>query len=217
LPYGGTRFFHSSGDPPELQLSQDQAASQGTQPSESSQFLKLFLEVAPIGIFFLVNSYQGIFWGTGIFMVATVVSLVVSRALLGRIPVMPFVSGIFVVTFGALTLILQDALFIKLKPTIVNALFSIILFGGLMTGRPLLQHLMGDVFQLTPKGWTVLTFRWACFFALLAIINEVVWRNFSESFWISFKVWGVMPLTMAFAIAQLGVLKRHQTPDPSSE
>jgi intracellular septation protein len=217
LPYGGTRFCHSSGDPPELQLSQDQAASQGTQPSESSQFLKLFLEVAPIGIFFLVNSYQGIFWGTGIFMVATVVSLVVSRALLGRIPVMPFVSGIFVVTFGALTLILQDALFIKLKPTIVNALFSIILFGGLMTGRPLLQHLMGDVFQLTPKGWTVLTFRWACFFALLAIINEVVWRNFSESFWISFKVWGVMPLTMAFAIAQLGVLKRHQTPDPSSE
>ena len=198
-------------------MSQDQAASQGTQPSESSQFLKLFLEVAPIGIFFLVNSYQGIFWGTGIFMVATVVSLVVSRALLGRIPVMPFVSGIFVVTFGALTLILQDALFIKLKPTIVNALFSIILFGGLMTGRPLLQHLMGDVFQLTPKGWTVLTFRWACFFALLAIINEVVWRNFSESFWISFKVWGVMPLTMAFAIAQLGVLKRHQTPDPSSE
>ncbi|MGE8940868.1 septation protein A [Leptospira interrogans] len=198
-------------------MSQDQAASQGTQSSESSQFLKLFLEVAPIAIFFLVNSYYGIFWGTGIFMVATVISLVVSRAALGRIPVMPFVSGIFVVTFGALTLILQDALFIKLKPTIVNTLFSVILFGGLMAGRPLLQHLMGDVFQLTPKGWTVLTFRWACFFAVLAIINEVVWRNFSENFWISFKVWGVMPLTMAFAIAQIGVLKRHQLPEQPSE
>ena len=150
-------------------------------------------------------------------MVATIVSLVVSRALLGRIPVMPFVSGIFVLTFGALTLFLQDAVFIKLKPTIVNELFSVILFGGLLTGRPLLQPLMGDVFQLTPEGWRVLTFRWACFFALLAVINEVVWRNFSESFWISFKVWGVMPLTMAFAIAQLGILKRYQASAPTAD
>ena len=198
-------------------MSQDQTAPQIAQQSERSQLLKIILEVAPIAIFFIVNSYSGIFWGTGAFMVATVVSLVLSRAVLGRIPVMPFVSGIFVVTFGALTLFLQDALFIKLKPTIVNALFSIILFGGLMTGRPLLQQLMGDVFQLTPEGWRVLTFRWACFFAVLAIINEVVWRNFSESFWISFKVWGVMPLTMVFALAQLGVLKRYQVSGASTD
>lgn len=201
----------------ETQLSQEQAAPQVAQQSERSQLLKMLLEVAPIAIFFLVNSYRGIFWGTGAFMVATIVSLVVSRALLGRVPIMPFVSGIFVLTFGALTLFLQDAVFIKLKPTIVNALFSVILFGGLLTGRPLLQPLMGDVFQLTPEGWRVLTFRWACFFALLAVVNEVVWRNFSESFWISFKVWGVMPLTMAFAIAQLGILKRYQASAPTAD
>src|SRR5690606_29998600 len=118
---------------------------------------KLGLEVAPIAIFFLVNSYRDIFWGTGAFMVATIISLVLSRSIFGRIPVMPFVSGIFVVTFGTLTLVLQDALFIKLKPTIVNALFSIILFGGLLLGRPLLRLLMGDMFQLTDQGWTVLT------------------------------------------------------------
>lgn len=198
-------------------MSKDQAAPSTAQQSERSQLLKLILEVAPIAIFFVVNSYRGIFWGTGAFMVATVVSLIVSRAVLGRIPIMPFVSGIFVVTFGALTLVLHDAVFIKLKPTIVNALFSIILFGGLMTGRPLLQPLMGDVFQLTPEGWSVLTFRWACFFAVLAVLNEIVWRNFSESFWISFKVWGVMPLTMTFALAQLGVLKRFQDPNSQRE
>lgn len=191
-------------------VSQEQATNQEPGQSERTQLLKLGLEIAPLVIFFLVNGYSGIFWGTGAFMVATVVSLVVSRSVFGRIPVMPFVSGIFVVTFGTLTLVLQDALFIKLKPTIVNALFSIILFGGLLFGRPLLRYLMGDMFQLTSQGWVVLTFRWACFFAFLAVLNELVWRNFSESFWISFKIWGIMPLTMAFALAQLGVLKRHQ-------
>ncbi|HEX7073379.1 MAG TPA: septation protein A, partial [Hyphomicrobiaceae bacterium] len=135
---------------------------------------------------------------------------------LGRIPVMPLVSGIFVVAFGALTLILHDAVFIKLKPTIVNALFSIILFGGLLLDRPLLRPLMGDMFQLTDRGWVILTVRWACFFAFLAVLNEIVWRNFSESFWISFKIWGIMPLTMAFALAQMGILKRYQAEHQSS-
>ena len=190
-------------------MPQEQTATREPQQGERAQLLKLALEVAPIVVFFVVNGYSDIFWGTGAFMVATAVSLVVSRSVLGRIPVMPLVSGIFVLAFGALTLVLQDALFIKLKPTIVNALFSIILFGGLLVGQPLLRHLMGDMFQLTNRGWTVLTFRWACFFAFLAGLNEIVWRNFSESFWISFKLWGVMPLTMIFALAQLGVLKRY--------
>lgn len=190
-------------------MPQEQTATRELQQGERAQLLKLALEVAPIVVFFVVNGYSDIFWGTGAFMVATAISLVVSRSVLGRIPVMPLVSGIFVLAFGALTLILQDALFIKLKPTIVNALFSIILFGGLLVGQPLLRHLMGDMFQLTNRGWTVLTFRWACFFAFLAGLNEIVWRNFSESFWISFKLWGVMPLTMIFALAQLGVLKRY--------
>lgn len=184
--------------------------NQQPEQSERAQLMKMGLEVAPLVIFFVTNGYAGIFWGTGAFMAATLVSLVVSRSVLGRIPIMPFVSGIFVLTFGTLTLLLQDSLFIKLKPTIVNGLFSLILFGGLLFGRPLLKHLMGDVFQLTQEGWVVLTFRWACFFAFLAVVNEIVWRNFSESFWISFKLWGIMPMTMAFALSQLGVLKRYQ-------
>lgn len=190
-------------------MSQDHVTPQDTQ-SERGQLLKLALEVAPLVLFFVANGYGGIFLGTGVFMAATIVSLIVSRSVLGRIPMMPLISGIFVVAFGSLTLILQDALFIKLKPTIVNGLFALILFGGLLAGRPLLRHLIGDVLQLTARGWFVLTFRWACFFAVLAALNEVVWRNFSESFWIGFKIWGIMPLTMVFALAQLGVLKRHQ-------
>jgi intracellular septation protein len=180
---------------------------------DQNQLAKMALEVGPIAIFFLVNSQRGIFWGTGAFMAATLVSLVVSRRVLGRIPLMPLISGVFVLVFGGLTLLLQDAVFIKMKPTIVNGIFAAILFGGLAFRMPLLRYLMGDVFQLADEGWTRLTLRWACFFVVLAILNEIVWRNFSEAFWISFKLWGIMPLTIAFAVAQVGLLKRYGTPD----
>ena len=143
-------------------------------------------------------------------MVATLVALAVSRALLGRIPTVPLVSGFFVLVFGGLTLWLQDDQFIKLKPTIVNALFAGILFTGLATGRSLLKIVFGDVFKLTEDGWRQLTIRWGLFFVFLAILNEVIWRSFSTDFWVSFKVFGTMPITMAFALAQVGLLKRHE-------
>jgi intracellular septation protein len=175
----------------------------------ANQFLKLLLEMGPLGVFFLTNSYKGIFWGTGAFMVATVIALTASRALFGRVPVMPMVSGVFVMVFGGLTLLLQDELFIKMKPTIVNTLFASILFGGLLFGHSLLKLLFGEVFRLREPGWRLLTFRWACFFVGLALLNEIVWRSFSTDFWVSFKVFGIMPLTLAFAIAQVGLLKRY--------
>lgn len=177
------------------------------------QLGKMLLEMGPLGVFFLVNSFNGIFWGTGAFMVATLVSLVASRMLFGRIPVMPLISGVFVLVFGGLTIYLHDELFIKMKPTIVNTIFAAILFGGLLCGHALLKHLFGQVFRLTEPGWRVLTFRWACFFVLLAILNEVIWRSYSTDVWVSFKVFGIMPLSMAFAIAQIGVLKKYEEPD----
>jgi len=104
---------------------------------------------------------------------------------------------------------LHDALFIKMKPTIVNALFAGVLFGGLLFGQSLLKVLFGEVFRLREPGWRKLTFRWACFFVCLALLNEVIWRSFSTDFWVSFKVFGIMPLTLAFALSQIGLLKRY--------
>lgn len=187
------------------------APQQGEEPELSAQqLLKMLLEIGPIAVFFVVNSYRGIFWGTAAFMIATIVALLASRRLLGRIPIMPLVSGVFVLVFGGLTLYLQDELFIKMKPTIVNTLFAMILIGGLILGHGLLKYLFGEVFRLTEEGWRILTFRWAIFFLLLAVLNEIVWRSFSTDFWIGFKVWGIMPLTMVFAIAQMGLLKRYE-------
>ena len=189
----------------------------GQEPEVSAlQLVKMLLEIGPLVVFFLVNSYRGVFWGTAAFMIATVIALVASKLLVGRIPIMPLLSGFFVLVFGGLTLLLHDDLFIKMKPTIVNSLFATILFGGLWYGQALLKYLFGEVFHLTEQGWRVLTYRWACFFVVLAVVNEVVWRSTTTEFWISFKIWGIMPLTMAFAIAQIGLLKRHEAATKSS-
>ena len=174
------------------------------------QLLKLLVEVGPLVVFFVMNARAGIFWGTGGFMVAIVISLIASRILFGRVPVMPLVTGVFVLVFGGLTLWLQDEQFIKIKPTIVNALFAGALFTGLLAGHSLLKIVFGEVFRLTDDGWRKLTLRWACFFTFLALLNEVVWRSFSTDVWVSFKVFGIMPLTMIFAIAQMGLIKQHE-------
>jgi intracellular septation protein len=145
-------------------------------------------------------------------MGATVVSLVASRFVFGRIPVMPLISGACVVVFGGLTLYLQDDHFIKLKPTIVNSLFAGSLFVGLLMGHSLLKVIFGEVFRLNEDGWRKLTIRWACFFAFLAILNEVVWRTVSTDTWVSFKVFAIMPITMIFALAQIGLLRAHEIP-----
>ncbi len=177
-----------------------------------SQLLKLAVEVGPLVVFFIVNSRAGIFWGTGVFMAATLVALVASRFIFGRIPVMPLISGACVVVFGSLTLWLHDDQFIKIKPTIVNGLFAAALFGGLFFGHSLLKVVFGEVFRLNEDGWRKLTLRWACFFTFLALLNEVVWRTVSTDTWVSFKVFAIMPLTMVFAIAQIGLLRAHEIP-----
>jgi len=189
----------------------DETTPNSTQPQDlRGQLLKLFVEVGPLAVFFVMNARAGIFWGTGGFMVATLISLVASRILFGRVPVMPLVTGLFVLVFGGLTIWLQDDHFIKIKPTIVNALFAAALFAGLLAGHSLLKIVFGEVFRLTDQGWRKLTIRWACFFTLLALLNEVVWRSFSTDVWVSFKVFGIMPLTMIFAIAQMGLLKQYE-------
>jgi intracellular septation protein len=126
------------------------------------------------------------------------------------------VTGIFVLVFGGLTLWLQDDHFIKIKPTIVNGLFAAILFGGLVTGRLFLKIVFGDVMRLSEEGWRSLTVRWALFFVFLAILNEIIWRGFSTDAWVAFKVFGIMPITFLFAIAQIGLLKRYELTTPGN-
>ena len=126
---------------------------------------------------------------------------------------MPLVSGVVVMVFGGLTLWLHDDLFIKMKPTIVNTLFGAVLLGGLLFGRSLLGYVFDSAFQLDAEGWRKLTFRWGVFFLFLAVLNEVVWRNFSLDTWVAFKVWGNMPLTLVFTFSQMPLIMRHSLPE----
>jgi len=187
--------------------------------------LKLVLELGPLVIFFLGNAYaerfgvsadQKLFVATGVFIAATVVALAIHFALVRRLPIMPLVSGVVVVVFGGLTLALQDKTFIMMKPTIVNTLFGLVLLGGLAFGKSLLSVVLDSMFALTDEGWRKLTFRWGLFFLVLAAINEVVWRTQTEDFWVSFKVFGIMPLTILFALAQTPLLLRHERKDPGA-
>jgi intracellular septation protein len=176
---------------------------------DENPLLKLVLELGPLALFFFANARWGIFTATGLFMVAVLVSLVLSRRLTGRWPVMPVISAVVVTVFGGLTLILHDDLFIKLKPTIVNSLFGAVLLGGLAFGRPLLAYVFDTVFNLTQEGWKKLTFRWALFFFFLALVNEVVWRTQTTDFWVAFKVFGIMPITLVFGALQYPLLQRY--------
>ena len=170
---------------------------------------KLAIELGPLLIFFAVNAMAGIYAGTGAFMVATLISLAFARLRYHKIPVMPLVSGFIVLLFGGLTLYLHDETFIKLKPTIVYSMFALLLAAGLLLRKPLLELLFGPVFRLTEEGWRKLTLRWIAFFIAMAIVNEIVWRNFSTDAWVSFKAFGFLPLTFLFALSQVPLLQRY--------
>ena len=189
----------------------------GKSDSLGRQLLKLALELGPLVIFFVTNSSAGIFTATKAFMVATLIALVASRIVFGRIAIMPLVTAVFVIVFGGLTIWLEDDHFIKLKPTIVNGLFAVILLGGVAFGQSMLRYVFGEVFHLTDEGWRHLTIRWGGFFIVLAVLNEVVWRNFSTDTWVAFKTFGIMPLTMIFAISQLGIIKKHDLSEIASD
>ena len=150
-----------------------------------------------------------IFIATGLFMIATAIALAASWLLTRSLPIMPLVSGVVVFVFGGLTLWLQDDVFIKMKPTIINTLFGAVLLGGLWFGRSLLGYVFDSAFSLDAEGWRKLTLRWGLFFLLLAILNEIVWRSFSTDTWVAFKVWGIMPITLAFTLSQMPLIMRH--------
>ena len=171
--------------------------------------LKLVLDIGPLVLFFAANSKFGIFAATGAFMVAVLIALTVSYAMTRHIAIMPVVTAVIVLVFGGLTLFLHDDLFIKLKPTIIYVLFGGTLLAGLALDKPFLSILFDQMFHLSEEGWRKLTWRWALFFFALAIANEIVWRTQTTDFWVSFKLFGVVPLTMLFGALQYPLLEKY--------
>jgi len=186
---------------------------------EPRQLWKIAIDLGPLLVFFAAYVLGDIYWATGMLMAAMLVAMVAARLVLGHVSPTLIATTILVVGFGAMTLWLHDPRFIKMKPTIVNLIFAAVLLAGLVMGKSFLKLLLGEALRLTDQGWRLLTIRWALFFVALAILNEVVWRNLSEATWASFKVFGILPLTMIFFACQWGLIRRHsaQLPDESDK
>ncbi len=173
--------------------------------------LKLLLDFAPLAVFFVGFKLAGVMAATVGLMVATVLSIAIIYAVERKIALAPLISGGLVAVLGGLSLALHDDQFIKMKPTLVNFAFAMILLGGVYGyKRGLLRYVLDVAFQLTDKGWLVLSRRWGIFFLCLAALNEVIWRSFSTAFWVDFKVFGMFSLTIIFALSQLRLVEKYK-------
>ena len=176
----------------------------------ASPAAKLAIDLGPLIIFFAVNAWLGIFAATGAFMAAIAAAMIVSKIKYRHISPMLWFSGVMVLVLGGITLWLHDETFIKIKPTIYYTTVAALLLFGLYTGRNLLKAVLGTAYPgLSERGWQLLTRNWAVFFLVMALINEAVWRTTSTEFWIGFKLWGFLPATFIFALANVPMLMRH--------
>lgn len=193
--------------------------AQANAPAPSPAF-RMLVDFGPLAVFFAVSTFAPgpatfrMLAGTAAFMVAIIVAIGLSWVKTRHISPMLLISAFFVLVFGGLTLWFQNATFIKMKPTVVYLLFTAVLSYGLVTRKPLLQSLLGTAYPgLTERGWRLLTINWAVFFVAAAMLNELVWRIWSPgedlSVWTGFKVWGMIPLTLIFAMGNVPMLLRH--------
>ena len=176
-------------------------------------FYKLLIDIGPLAVFFIFYTRSGLQASILPFMVATVIAVLFSYILEKKIPIMPTVGAGIVLLFGGLTIYFDNDVFFKMKPTIINLLFAIILYGGIFINKPLLKYLLGAALKLEETGWKILTQRWIGFFIALAVLNEIVWRTQSTDIWVNFKVFGILPITFIFTMTQFPLIKKYQIED----
>ena len=178
---------------------------------------KLFVDIGPLAVFFIfynrgnnLGELEKLQQAIIPLILATIIAVIFSYIIEKKLPIIPTVGAFIIIVFGGLTIFLDNEVFFKMKPTIINILFALILFGGQILDKPLLKYLLGTSIKLQDEGWTLLTKRWIGFFIALAILNEIVWRTQSTDLWVNFKVFGILPITFIFTMSQFPLLKKYQ-------
>ena len=174
---------------------------------------KLLIDIGPLAVFFIFYTRSDLQTAILPFMIATVIAVLFSYIIEKKIPIMPTAGAIIILIFGGLTIYFDNETFFKMKPTIINLLFSGILYGGIILNKPLLRYLLGAALKLQDEGWDILTKRWIGFFIALAILNEIVWRTQTTDIWVNFKVFGILPITFIFTLTQFSTIKKYQIED----
>ena len=174
---------------------------------------KLIIDIGPLAVFFIFYSRGDLKSAIIPFIIATIIAVLFSYIMEKKIPIMPTVGAFIILIFGGLTIYFDNEVFFKMKPTIINLLFAIVLYGGVIVKKPLLKFLLGAAIKLEDEGWKILTQRWISFFIALAILNEIVWRTQSTDIWVNFKVFGILPITFIFTMTQFPLIKKYQIED----
>ena len=174
---------------------------------------KLLIDIGPLAVFFIFYLRSDLKSAIIPLMIATIIAVLFSYIMEKKIPVMPTVGAFIILIFGGLTIYFDNEVFFKMKPTIINLLFALILYGGMIVKKPLLKFLLSAAIKLEDEGWKILTQRWISFFIALAILNEIVWRTQSTDIWVSFKVFGILPITFIFTMIQFPLIKKYQIED----
>jgi len=174
---------------------------------------KLLTDVGPLAVFFVFYTRSDLKSAILPFMIATAIAVLFSYIVEKKIPIMPTVGAVIILIFGGLTIYFDNETFFKMKPTVINLLFAGILYGGIIFNKLLLRYLLGAALKLKEEGWKILTRRWIYFFIALAILNEIIWRTQSTDIWVNFKVFGILPITFIFTLAQFTIIKKYQIED----
>lgn len=184
-------------------------ANPSSEQRQAPKWLAPTTEYGPLGVFFVAYLMGDLFVATAAVMIATVVALVFSYAVARTFPKLPLVMAPVLLVLGGLTLYLEDDTFIKIRPTIVNSLLALVMVGSVYLGKQPLRFLMNSALNLNEEGWTKLTFRFGCLFAFLAVMNEIIWRTQTDDFWVTYKVFGALGITMVFMMTQIPMISRH--------
>ena len=179
----------------------------------NKSFVKFVTDFGPLVVFFFFyyNSDKNLKIAIPPFILATIISLIIVWFIEKKIPMVPLISGVLITFFGGLTIYFNNAIFIYIKPTIINILFGLtLLFGKFFTEEPILKKIIGKSISLSKEGWNLLNQRWMYFFFAIALLNEFVWRTQSEEFWVNFKVWGLLPITFIFTAFQVPLITKYK-------
>ena len=174
---------------------------------------KLLIDIGPLAVFFIFYTRSDLQTAILPLMIATVIAVLFSYIIEKKIPIMPTAGAVIILIFGGLTIYFDNETFFKMKPTIINLLFAGILYGGIILNKSLLRYLLGAALKLQDEGWDILTKRWIGFFIALAILNEIIWRTQTTDIWVSFKVFGILPITFIFTLTQFSTIKKYQIED----